>query len=127
MSLLQAMSVGVPAIVTDVGGMAGVVRLSGGGLLAPVGDATPGAIRARYLQAAERLAARKERTADEAADLGGLYLRLGEVNKALAVLRPAQREHPTHYRLASNLGVRFMMLSFMRRTQSLDNPPSDCA
>ena len=38
MSLLQAMSVGVPAIVTDVGGMAEVVRLSGAGLLAPVGD-----------------------------------------------------------------------------------------
>jgi glycosyltransferase involved in cell wall biosynthesis len=39
MSLLQAMSVGVPAVLTDVGGMAEVVRLSGGGLLAPVGDA----------------------------------------------------------------------------------------
>ncbi len=77
--------------------------------LPPVGDATPGAIRARYLQAAERLAARKERTADEAADLGGLYLRLGEVNKALAVLRPAQREHPTHYRLASNLGTAWQL------------------
>lgn len=38
MSLLQAMSIGVPAIVTDVGGMAEVVRLSGGGLLPPVGD-----------------------------------------------------------------------------------------
>ncbi len=37
-SLLQAMSIGVPAIVTDVGGMAEVVRLSGAGLLAPVGD-----------------------------------------------------------------------------------------
>ena len=32
------MSIGVPAIVTDVGGMAEVVRLSGAGLLAPVGD-----------------------------------------------------------------------------------------
>jgi glycosyltransferase involved in cell wall biosynthesis len=39
MSLLQAMSVGVPALVTDVGGMAEVVRLSGGGLTSPVGDA----------------------------------------------------------------------------------------
>ena len=39
MSLLQAMSIGVPGIVTDVGGMAEVVRLSGAGLLAPVGDA----------------------------------------------------------------------------------------
>jgi glycosyltransferase involved in cell wall biosynthesis len=39
MSLLQAMSLGVPALVTDVGGMAEVVRLAGGGMLAPVGDA----------------------------------------------------------------------------------------
>ncbi len=39
MSLLQAMSLGVPAVVTDVGGMAEVVKLSGGGLTAPVGDA----------------------------------------------------------------------------------------
>ena len=38
MSLLQAMSIGVPAIITDVGGMAEVVRLSGAGLMAPVGD-----------------------------------------------------------------------------------------
>ena len=38
MSLLQAMSVGLPALVTDVGGMAEVVRLAGCGLLAPVGD-----------------------------------------------------------------------------------------
>ena len=38
MSLLQAMSVGVPAIVTDVGGMAEVVRNSNAGLTTPVGD-----------------------------------------------------------------------------------------
>lgn len=39
MSLLQAMSLGVPAITTDVGGMAEVLRLSVNGLLPPVGDA----------------------------------------------------------------------------------------
>ncbi len=39
MSLLQAMSIGLPAIVTDVGGMAEVLKLSGGGLRVPVGDA----------------------------------------------------------------------------------------
>lgn len=38
MSLLQAMSAGLPALVTDVGGMAEVVRLAEGGLTAPVGD-----------------------------------------------------------------------------------------
>src|SRR6202012_4712030 len=38
MSLLQAMSMGLPAVVTDVGGMAEVVKLADCGLLAPVGD-----------------------------------------------------------------------------------------
>ena len=40
MSLLQAMSLGVPALLTDVGGMAEVVRLSQGGMLVPVGDSS---------------------------------------------------------------------------------------
>ena len=40
MSLVQAMSVGLPAICTDIGGMQEVLRLSGGGLLTPVGDAS---------------------------------------------------------------------------------------
>jgi glycosyltransferase involved in cell wall biosynthesis len=39
MSLVQAMSMGLPAICTEVGGMQEVVGLSGGGLLVPVGDA----------------------------------------------------------------------------------------
>ncbi len=39
MSLLQAMSIGLPAIVTDVGGMKEVVQLSSSGLRVPVGDA----------------------------------------------------------------------------------------
>jgi glycosyltransferase involved in cell wall biosynthesis len=38
MSLLQAMSIGLPALVTDVGGMAEVVRNSNCGLRVPVGD-----------------------------------------------------------------------------------------
>lgn len=38
MSLLQSMSIGLPSIVTDVGGMQEVLQLSDGGLLAPVGD-----------------------------------------------------------------------------------------
>jgi glycosyltransferase involved in cell wall biosynthesis len=38
MSLLQAMSIGLPAIVTDVGGMAEVVMNAHAGLATPVGD-----------------------------------------------------------------------------------------
>jgi glycosyltransferase involved in cell wall biosynthesis len=50
MSLLQAMSVGVPAIVTDVGGMAEVVRNANSGLTPPVGD--PAAMAEAILQLA---------------------------------------------------------------------------
>jgi glycosyltransferase involved in cell wall biosynthesis len=39
MSLLQSMSLGTPALLTDVDGMGEVLRLTGGGLLVPVGDA----------------------------------------------------------------------------------------
>ena len=38
MSLLQGMSIGLPAVVTAVGGMKEIMDLSGGGLMSPVGD-----------------------------------------------------------------------------------------
>ena len=38
MSLLQAFSLGLPAIVTDVGGMAEAVRLAQAGFTVPVSD-----------------------------------------------------------------------------------------
>jgi len=41
MSLLQAFSLGLPAIVTDVGGMAEVVRIAQAGYTVPVGDPAP--------------------------------------------------------------------------------------
>ncbi|MDE3106141.1 MAG: glycosyltransferase [Acidobacteriota bacterium] len=49
MSLLQAMSLGLPAVVTDVGGMAEVVREAGCGLTAP--PANPEALAKAYVQA----------------------------------------------------------------------------
>jgi glycosyltransferase involved in cell wall biosynthesis len=63
-SLLQALSVGLPSIVTDVGGMAEVVRLAQCGITVPAGDsvemaaaivrlATRGAERAQYSANAE--------------------------------------------------------------------------
>ncbi len=76
--------------------------------LKPAAGAPLPAPRARYLAEAERLAneaAKRKLTAEEAADLGALYVRLGEVAKALEVLRPAQREHPESFRLAANLGT----------------------
>jgi hypothetical protein len=70
------------------------------------GPATP--LRALYEKEAARLAKRarsRRLTADESADLGALYVRLGEPAKALEVLRPAQRDNPLHFRLAANLGT----------------------
>ncbi len=62
-------------------------------------------LRIRYEQEATRLARLAKRTPDEDADLGALYIRLGETAKALEVLRPAQRAHPVHFHLAANLGT----------------------
>ena len=69
-------------------------------------------LRVKYLQALTNLeneAKKRALTADEAADLGALYVRLGEPAKAVACLRAAQREHPKHFRLVSNLGTAWQM------------------
>ena len=62
--------------------------------------ATP--LRKRYLKSAEQLQAlAKKRTlsAKEQADLGALYLRLGEITQAITVLRQAQKAHPKHFEI----------------------------
>jgi glycosyltransferase involved in cell wall biosynthesis len=57
-SLLQAFSMGLPAIVTDVGGMAEVVRLAQAGVTAPVTD--PAGMAAGILRLAENDAERAQ-------------------------------------------------------------------
>ncbi len=66
-------------------------------------DASP--LRLKYLDEAKRLADKGKPSADEQADLGALYLRLGEVGKAIEVLRPAQRAHPNHFAINANMGA----------------------
>jgi hypothetical protein len=44
-------------------------------------------------------------TADEAADLGALLVRLGEPDRAMTVLREAHRKWPDHFAIAANLGT----------------------
>lgn len=69
-------------------------------------------LRKSYQQEAARLseqAARRPLSADEAAELGALLLRLGETARALTVLQPAQRQHPRHFHLAANLGTVWQM------------------
>ncbi len=46
---------------------------------------------------------------DEIADLGALYVRLGDAAKAIEVLEPAQRDHPKSFRIAANLGTAWQM------------------
>jgi hypothetical protein len=76
-------------------------------------DKTPASpARLRYLEAAEKLEKlSRERNlgADEWADLGALYCRLGEIQKAVDVLRKAQREHAQHFRIISNLGTAWQL------------------
>ena len=65
-------------------------------------------LRDQYDAAAKTLeAAAKVRvlTADEVADLGALYVRLGRPTKAIEVLRGGRRDHPNHFAIAANLGT----------------------
>ena len=82
------------------------------GVTDPRGLAPTPPLRDAYSDSVQKLeAAAKagELSADDAADLGALHLRLGQPAKALAVLRPAARRHPEHFRLAANLGTAWQL------------------
>jgi hypothetical protein len=75
-------------------------------------DGLPSPLRDDYLAAAgrlEKLAKTRALTADEAADLGAVLVRLGKPGEALNVLAPAARKFPEHYRVASNLATAFQL------------------
>src|SRR5262245_55560900 len=77
---------------------------------APGAPASPG--RLAYEDAAaklEKLAKERKLTADEKADLGAIYVRLGEIPKALTLLRGAQLDHPNDFAIAANLGTAWQM------------------
>jgi hypothetical protein len=78
----------------------------------PSGTTPSGHVRKRYQTEAERLtklAQQRRLTADEAADLGALRLRLGDTAAALSVLRSAQHDNPHHFHLLANLGTAWQM------------------
>ncbi len=78
----------------------------------PAAGSTASPLRTDYQDAAQKLekhAAGRDLTADEAADLGALYVRLGAVGKAVEVLRAAQRRHPEHFRIHANLGTAWQL------------------
>lgn len=85
--------------------------------LKPAAGAATGPLRQRYQNEAARLQARADAgklSADEAADLGALYVRLGEPARAVEVLRAAQRAHPNHFHVVANLGTALQLLGDMR-------------
>jgi tetratricopeptide (TPR) repeat protein len=78
----------------------------------PTGAAPAGPVRKHYEQEAANLAKlgqQRKLTADESADLGALYIRLGDPSRAVEVMRTAQRENPKHFHLAANLGTAWQM------------------
>jgi hypothetical protein len=80
--------------------------------VAPAKGAAANPLRAEYIEAVAKLqktAGMRKLRADELADLGALYIRLGEIGKALEVLRPAEREHGNHFRIVANLGTAWQL------------------
>ena len=78
----------------------------------PTGIAAPGPIRKHYEAEVDRLsklARQRKLTAEEAADLGAVLVRLGESARAIEILRRAQSDHPKHFHLAANLGTAWQM------------------
>lgn len=81
-------------------------------------DAPVSPLRMDFLVALERLeklAKTRALTADETADLGALYVRLGQPDKSIALLLPAARKSPEHFRLAANLGSAFQISGDLER------------
>ncbi len=76
------------------------------------GNLPPSPLRDEYRRAAKKLevlAAMRALTAEEAADVGALCVRLGQPEKAIEVLRPAARQFPDHFRIAANLGTAWQL------------------
>lgn len=79
------------------------------GIAAKPGPKLPASpLRVKYEAEAaklEKLAKERKLTADEQADLGAIFVRLGDLPKALRVLTAAYRERPHHFHIVANLGT----------------------
>jgi tetratricopeptide (TPR) repeat protein len=78
----------------------------------PKDDADESPLRTRYRREAEKLQARadkKKLAPDDLADLGALYIRLGDTARAVELLRAGQRDHPNHFAIAANLGTAWQL------------------
>lgn len=81
------------------------------GIAVPATAKTPASpLRVEYEKKTAALEVKRDTlSADELADLGAIYLRLGEPGKALGLLRDAERRHSQHFRIAANLGAAWHM------------------
>jgi hypothetical protein len=86
--------------------------------LKPKVESEEGPLRRRYRDEAEKLQAKKKLSADESADLGALYVRLGEPARAVEVLRQAHQAHPNHFAILANLGTAWQLLGDLRQAES---------
>jgi hypothetical protein len=81
-------------------------------------ESEDGPLRRRYHEEAEKLHAKKRLSADESADLGALYVRLGDPARAVEILRQAHQAHPNHFAIVANLGTAWQMLGELRQAES---------
>ena len=84
----------------------------------PVAGKSESPLREVYQAAAaklEKAASLRKLSADEKADLGALYVRLGEAAKAVNLLRDAQREHSKHFAIAANLGTAWQLAGDLKQ------------
>jgi hypothetical protein len=75
-------------------------------------------LRARYQAELDQLKMRGLKDSpgpDDLADRGALHIRLGEIDRAIEVLRPAQRAHPNHFAIAANLGTAWQLFGDYRQ------------
>ncbi len=82
------------------------------------GDLPASHLRDEYRAAAARLEKLRQTrplSADEAADLGAVLVRLGRPGSAVDLLVPAARRHPEHFRLAANLGTALQLAGDLER------------
>lgn len=89
MSLLQAFSIGLPAIVTDVGGMAEVVRFADGGIVVPLTDGSE--MTAAILRLAESSAERQQSSANAKAAFESHFTLSAMVDSYMKLYRDSRR------------------------------------
>ncbi len=77
--------------------------------------------RQHYLEAAGKLEAKAKSqplTAEEWADLGAIYVRLGDPTRAVEILRKALRDHPRDFKILANLGTAWQLAGDLRQAEA---------